>query len=398
MKRIFILSLAISFLFLLDVINPDYISAQKSSAEPIEIDLEIPKAPTPVKYGGKFHLFYELHITNFRDKDIELDRIEVLEKGLDARLLATYKDAELSELLVRPGERPNAPAGNKKIIGGAMRLVVFFQITVSTEADIPFVLHHRLFFKPDEGNKGGEQRIIEGADVKVRRSLPLVIAPPLRGDRWYAANGLSNGSTHHRRSLISVDGKVRIAQRFATDWIQLGEDGKAFRGDPQKNENWYCHGKEVLAVADATVVDVYDEITKENIPLADELAIPITLETLGGNYIILDLGNGYFAFYAHLIPNSPRVKVGDKVKRGQVLALLGNTGNSGAPHLHFHISDTNSPVGAEGVPFVFESFDLQGRVKSLDEVLDGKSWKPDAAPDKRLMETPTIDEVIRFIF
>ena len=65
--------------------------------------------------------------------------------------------------------------------------------------------------------------------------------------------------------------------------------------------------------------------------------VPITLETVGGNNVIMEIGDGLYAFYAHLQPGSLRVKVGDKVRRGQVLGLLGNSGNSSEPHLHFHI-------------------------------------------------------------
>jgi murein DD-endopeptidase MepM/ murein hydrolase activator NlpD len=45
------------------------------------------------------------------------------------------------------------------------------------------------------------------------------------------------------------------------------------------------------------------------------------------------------------------VKVGERVKQGQVMALVGNSGNSTEPHLHFHVADANSPLGAEGLPY-----------------------------------------------
>jgi murein DD-endopeptidase len=133
--------------------------------------------------------------------------------------------------------------------------------------------------------------------------------------------------------------------------VKLGPGGRPFHGDKGLNANWYDFGTEVLAVADATVSAAHDGIP-ENEP-SDIRAVPITLDTVGGNYLILDLGAGRYALYAHLQPGSARVKVGDKVHRGQVLALLGNTGNSDAPHLHFHIADTNSPLGAEGLPYSF---------------------------------------------
>jgi murein DD-endopeptidase MepM/ murein hydrolase activator NlpD len=143
-----------------------------------------------------------------------------------------------------------------------------------------------------------------------------------------------------------------------------------------------------LAVADGTVVATKDGIP-ENVPGPTSRAVPITLETVGGNHIILDLGNGRFAFYAHLQPGSLRVKNGDKVRRGQVLGLVGNSGNSTEPHLHFHISDANSPLASEGLPYAFSSFEVQG---------SGWGWKPTAASttEKRQDEMPLELEVIRF--
>jgi len=148
-------------------------------------------------------------------------------------------------------------------------------------------------------------------------------------------------------------------------------------------------------VADAVAVDVKDGIPDNN-PAADKKAIPITLETVGGNYVILDLRNGFYAFYAHLKPKSIRVKVGDKVHRGEVLALLGNSGNSDAPHLHFHVTDGNSPLGAEGVPFVFESFEQQGFLSSKSQLISG-GWKPDPKNITKVQnEMPADNAVVRF--
>ena len=67
--------------------------------------------------------------------------------------------------------------------------------------------------------------------------------------------------------------------------------------------------------------------------------------------MILDLGGGKFAFYAHIQPGTLRVKTGDRVTRGQVLGLVGNSGNSTEPHLHFHISDSPLPLESEGLPY-----------------------------------------------
>jgi len=388
-KRIPMFLLPFSFALLLNVINPSLVLPQKLSAVPV--DLEIPVAPTPVKADGKVNLIYELHITNFRAKNLELIRVEVLGDTVNALPLASYKDEDLTTRISRPGAPPEL--SDKRIIGGGMRAVVFLQIAIDKEANIPRALHHRLSFKADEPN--GEERVVDGAVVVIHRRQPLVISPPLRGERWVALSGMSNTSLH-RRTIVVVNGKARIAQRFATDWTRIGTDGLAFRGDPAKNANWSAYGAEVLAVANALVADVKDGIP-ENDPTSDKKAVPINLETVGGNYIILDLGGGYFAFYAHLQPKSIRVKVGDHVDRGQVLALLGNSGNSDAPHLHFHVTDGNSPLGAEGVPYVLESFEMQGILSSKKLLVEG-GWKPQPIPaaDKRRLEIPIENAIVTF--
>ena len=116
------------------------------------------------------------------------------------------------------------------------------------------------------------------AQVVIRRTLPLVISPPLRGDGWVALSALSNTNSH-RRTLVVVNGRARIAQCFAIDWTRIGADGQAFRGDPSKNANWSAYGAEVIAVANARVVDVNNGIP-ENDPTSDKKAVPITLETV----------------------------------------------------------------------------------------------------------------------
>ena len=131
----------------------------------------------------------------------------------------------------------------------------------------------------------------------------------------------------------------------------------------------------------------------ENVPLSPTHAVPMTLETAAGNHVILSLRNGHYAFYAHLQPGSIRVKPGDRVRRGQVLGLLGNSGNSNAPHLHFHISNGDSWFASEGVPFLFDSFEVLG---SAGSGIQG--WIVPAAvkPDKRLRDMPVENQVVTF--
>src|SRR5262249_56214202 len=120
---------------------------------------------------------------------------------------------------------------------------------------------------------------VECAGVAGGHDVP-VIAPPLRGDNWLAGNGPSNTSGH-RRTAIPIDGKARIAQRFAIDWVRLNPDGKTYTGDPLDNKNYRAYGSEALAVADGTIVAVKDGIP-QNIPGENSRSVPITLEHIIG--------------------------------------------------------------------------------------------------------------------
>jgi len=163
--------------------------------------------------------------------------------------------------------------------------------------------------------------------------------------------------------VLAVDGRARVSQRYAIDWVRP-ENGSTFRGKREDNSAYHAYGAEVIAVADGTIVAVKDGIP-ENVPGLTSRAVPITLETIGGNLVVHDIGQGQYAFYAHLQPGSLRVKPGDRVQRGQVLGLLGNSGNSTEPHLHFHIGNGPAILGSEGVPFVIREYELIGARRDL---------------------------------
>lgn len=310
------------FLFIVACCNV----AAQSSSDFFRIDATVPLAPTPVQNGNKTQLVYELHITNFQASDLTLTVLEILN---GAAPIASYKDEELISRLFRPGTPRDLP--DKRVIGGGMRAIVFLWLSVDRTA-VPHTLRHRFTFKTSNPNGGEEEKIVEGCPIDVQKVGPVVIAPPFSSGTWAVGNGPSNTSIH-RRALVGLDAKMRIAQRFAVDWFRLGDKGKGeddaylVHTDATKNENWYSYGTEVRAVADAVVSAVKDGIP-DNVPLSRTKAVPITVETIAGNYVMLNLGLGRFALYAHLQPHKMRVKAGDTVRRGQVIGLLGNSGNS----------------------------------------------------------------------
>jgi murein DD-endopeptidase MepM/ murein hydrolase activator NlpD len=118
------------------------------------------------------------------------------------------------------------------------------------------------------------------------------------------------------------------------------------------NRNYRCYGAEALAVADGVVVEVR-----------------------AGNHIALDLGHGHYAHYGHFQPGSIRVRKGDRVRRGQVLGLVGNSGNSTEPHLHFQISDGPAILASDGLPYELDTFVHDG--KRVRDELPRTGWAID---------------------
>ena len=321
------------------------------------IDIRIPAPPSPVAAEGMTHLVYELHVTNFSTSEVVIAEVHALD-GHSQETLRLYAGDTLGQNLRRPGLPRDA--SDLTTIAGGGRAVVFVWITVA-DADVPGALVHRLTFLR-LGSDGDTTELAVETEPQVTRAAPAVIGAPLQGENWFAANGPDN-VTGHRRALIPVSGKARIAQRFAIDWVQV-KDGVTHTGDPDDNANYYAWGSEALAVADGIVVAVKDGIP-ENVPGINSRAVEITLETVGGNYVILDIGEGRYAFYAHLQPGSLRVSAGDRVRRGDLVGLMGNSGNSTEPHLHFHVADAPSPLGSEGIPYVFDAFEVTGRAKDF---------------------------------
>jgi len=357
--------------------------AQSNISFPPFLEMRVPKPPTVAAAENGQLLVYEVHVTNFTPQPITLKKLEVMSSP-DQRVVFTLSDSGLMRGVTRPGMPPAAQAERLKVNGG-MRAVVFLWVPLTT-GTAPKSIQHRLTIETGTGDSVRTQQL-DGAVVPVTAEA-VTIGPPLRGGPWLTGNGPADASGH-RRSLIPIYGTPAIAQRFAIDFVKVADDNKTFKGDQLKNESYYAEGVDALAVANGTVVEVKDSIP-ENVPGINSRAVPITLETVGGNHVIIDIGGGYYGFYAHLKPGSLKVKLGDKVTRGQVIGLVGNTGNSTEPHLHFHVADAISPLGSEGVPYRLDSFEIVGHCTMFNVGCQR------SAPATHKGEVPLANVLLRF--
>jgi len=227
-------------------------------------------------------------------------------------------------------------------------LTVYMWVTLQNGASLPVNLWNEVHFE-SAGSTSCKAPVSAAATD---------FAPPLLGGPWMAGNGSSNLDHHHRWFVIQYNQAEYASQRFGVDWIKVDKKGNAFENDGKKNRDWYGYGEPLLAVADGTVMDAKDG-TPDNDPFGPR-AIPITSNSVLGNFVLLKLEDGRHVAYAHFIPGTVKVKPLQKVKKGQLLGKLGNSGNSDVPHLHMHVCEGTDMLFSHGIPYMFDRYKYVG--------------------------------------
>ena len=347
---------------------------------------------------GAYHVVYELLLTNTKSLPASIQKIEVLAGANGSQIITSFSDAEVVKRLRTLAPQPAIDA---MIEPNAARLF-YIELTFKDAAHVPKLLEHRLHLigAPNPGPAKPRPLDYVVAPLKIADAKPLIIGPPLAGAGWVAANGCCNPDIVHRGSVQSVNGGLYDSQRFAIDWMRLDEQGRLVHGDESDVRNYTDYGADVLAVADGRVVSAVNNLD-DQIPGRLPDPSTINIETVDGNHVVVDLGGGRFAFYAHLQKNSVRVKPGHEVKKGAVLGKLGNTGNTSAPHLHFHVMNRPSPLASDGVPYLIDAFDFAGQVdiaafEAAPDITGDWGKGRVAKPERREREFPLNVNIINF--
>ena len=323
-------------------------------------------APVPVPgTDGKVHLAYELQLTNVLAQEVTLTSVAVLDRDVALLTLSGDRLAYWTRII-------GTPTPTTKL-GPAQSAVVWLDVVLDKGAAVPSQLMHAIGISvPEPKPPLFPATMTEHvAPVSVQTRKPAVISPPLAGPKWLDGNGCCDMGAH-RMALNPINGQLWAAERFAIDYVQLGPDGRLFTGDQAKVESYPYFGADILAVADGPVVAAVDGLP-EQVP--GKSPTGLALDQYAGNHIVQDLGDGNYALYAHIKTGAVTVKPGDQLTAGQVIASVGNTGNSDAPHLHFHVMSTPDPLRSDGLPFIFTSFKLDSRIASADDLgplLDGQ--------------------------
>lgn len=347
-------------------------------------------APVPVPASdGKVHLAYELQLTNTLDQDVTLTSVDVRAGGETLLSLPSDRLAYWTRIIGSPTPTTT--------LGPAQSAYVWLDVALAPDQAVPEQLSHTVGItvpRPILPLFPGTMTE-DIAPVTVQTREPVVISPPLPGPNWLNGDSCCD-MTAHRMALNPINGEVWAAERFAIDYVQLGPDGRVFTGEKSDVGSYPYFGTDILAVGDGPVVSVLDGLP-EQVP--GTAPTGLTLEQYGGNHVVQDLGGGNYAFYAHMQTGSVKVKPGDRLSTGQVIGALGNSGNTDAPHLHFHVMSTPDPLRSDGLPFVFSSYRLDSRVTGdLDGLLNGEpaALVPGFAPRDEKDSSPLVDDVMTY--
>jgi len=183
--------------------------------------------------------------------------------------------------------------------------------------------------------------ILEGYSQKTSYLVPFVGC-------WYVAQGGLTPRDSHAWGLPH--------QRYAYDFLIVDDEGKSYENSGDKLNDYYAYGKPVISPADGIVVEVKDGVP-DNPPGRMRLW---SVKDIRGNYVTIKHADSEYAMIAHLKCGSVKVRVGDRVKRGQVIAECGNSGASSEPHIHFQVQNKRDFYSCISLPIRSTYIDANG--------------------------------------
>lgn len=148
---------------------------------------------------------------------------------------------------------------------------------------------------------------------------------------WFVSQGHGGKITH------------KDDWQYAWDFVVTDEEKHTFRFPGKQLSDFYCYNLPVLSPADGIVVTLFDEVE-------DNKVGGVNLANNWGNTIIIKHTEFLYSKISHLKQGSFKVKTGDRVKKGEMLALCGNSGRSPEPHIHFQLQGS-AFIGAKTLKY-----------------------------------------------
>lgn len=339
-SKYYILLFILSFLIL--ACNKD------NSTDPTDVlaeKIEVVINDIPFQTEKYLRIPYTLKLWEYEKEGLKLEKIQVFDAITNLELLKLENEG-IPYIYKGP-----LPANNYYIPDAITSYYLSIQLPIPLGSPKPTKVFHKFTLRDTINNT---VKSYEGGIFSPRLSeTPIIIASPVKGNNWIFINQSTNA--YHFYVNFFKDGKIYNGERFAFDNLQFNEAlTNYFDGDPKVNTSYHNYGDTLFAVANGKVISIKDGRLENNGDACD--VVINNTDELGGNYLVLQMDNGYYAFYAHCKPNSFFVNIGANVKEGDPLALLGNSGNSTAPHLHFEITNSSDILFSNGLPFVLKKY------------------------------------------
>lgn len=307
-----------------------------------------------------------VHNINVTDEGVNITNVRL-------RLLGRIPDAKTDKS--DSGFSQDIPAGRSGI--------AYFNVIGDSSKETPKTVKLGVIMSFIDNNQKKQTLTVIDNGTEINTEVPDKIASPLLGDGWLVANGAGSILSPHRLVTQASNGSLHVPEQFAIDFVKLKASHNhrdhytAVTGDPALLKSWLGYGEPIYSATAGQVIVAVDTLP-DQVPVGTIKGMSVDKpEDFGGNRVIIKTDQGKYVIYAHLMPNSVSVHVGQRVSSGEQIGRLGNSGNSDGPHLHFQIMDTPSLLNTTGLPFVFNSFTLQGHFsgnlnKALEQLISPK--------------------------
>lgn len=323
--------------------------------------------PAPVLgTDRRHHVLYELILRNRGRIPATIEKVELLDFETGTALTALAGAA----LRARIRDTSGLPAADAAIEPGGERLLLV-DVSYRGTTTPPVAFEHRFHVLGPRGPRATRPTAIDyvTATVPLDGPAPPVLSPPVAGNGWVVTSGCCDAGNPHRSAVLPVNGVLWHPLRFGFEMMQLDDEGFFARGDATQLGDFTTFGRDVLSVAPGRVVALLDSLPDQAAgAVSDPDAASFELD--GGNYVVVDIGNGVYAYYGNLQQGSLLVTVGDRVQRRQVLGTIGNS-SDGYPRLHFRVMSDPSPFASDGLPFVLSQFAYEGQLDASRFFLEG---------------------------
>ena len=315
-----------------------------------DVKVEVrPERPYVEESTSGRSLNFDLIVENATDRPLRLDEIQV--SAFDGRGALTSR-----KILNTNGASPSIRTIPVRDVPAKDWIVVFNPFHL-WDRDHPL---DRLVYDMTFGAPTDEAlRVKARVEVTPRRWVQKTdLMLPIKG-RLIVWDG-HDFYSHHRRwdfghPAFRELGIRHNSDRYAYDLSVVDAAGRMHRGSGEDPGEWYGFGATVLAPGDGTVVEARNEGPDRGPDKVDWNEFRKNPKLAGGNYVIIDHGNGEWSSLAHLKQGSVLVKPGDRVRQAQPIGQMGFSGDAITVHVHYQLQ-AGPEFDVEGLPSVFSRY------------------------------------------